>query len=177
MRGGGLLGGQGGDIRQAECADRAPQHEAQHHRRSGRHIPVCHDAEAAQPHQALHLRDQVAHGLLHGLGRGLDQRRVAQQAVVAEAQMLGGLQRAKVIERAVLQSVQARIGQVAFGVKEFFVIKIKAHSICLLSSICWRSSSFARQSWLLTVAGGRPTSLAISALSLCSKKYRTAIFP
>ncbi len=39
--------------------------------------------------------------------------------------MLGGLQRAKVIERAVLQRVQARIGQVALGVKEFFVIKNK----------------------------------------------------
>ena len=172
-----LLRQQGGGIGHAKGADRAPHHKAQHHRGSRRDIAVCHNAETAQPHQALHLRDQVAHRLLHGLGRGLDQRRVAQQAVVAEAQMLGGLQRAKVIERAVLQRVQARIGQVALGVNEFFVIKIKAQSLCLLSPICWRSSSFARHSWLLTVAGGRPTSLAISAVSLCSRKYSTAILP
>uniref|UniRef100_UPI00402991E1 hypothetical protein n=1 Tax=Gemmiger formicilis TaxID=745368 RepID=UPI00402991E1 len=47
---------------------------------------------------------------------------------------------------------QPLVSQVAIGVKEFVVIKIKAHSFCLLSVICWRSSSFARHSWLLTVA-------------------------
>ena len=50
--------------------------------------------------------------------------------------MLGGLQCAEVVQRAVLNGVQPLVGQVAFGVKEFVVIKIKAHSFCLLSVIC-----------------------------------------
>ena len=49
--------------------------------------------------------------------------------------------------------------------------------LSLVGMLTLRSSSLARQIWLLTVAGGRPTSAAISAVSLCSRKYNTAILP
>ena len=102
-----------------------PQRKGQHYGGSRGNIAVCHNAEAAQPHKALHLRDQVAHRLLHTVGRGVDHGRVAQQTVVTEAQMLGGLQCAEVVQRAVLNGVQPLVGQMAFGVKEFVVIKIR----------------------------------------------------
>ena len=60
--------------------------------------------------------------------------------------MLGGFQRPQVIQRTVLQGVQSLVGQVAVGGKQIFVVKIQAHSFSLLSWICWRSSSLARQS-------------------------------
>src|SRR5699024_5710734 len=115
-------------------------------------IAVSQQAEPPQPHQVLYLGDQVAHRRLQAGGRGVYQRGVAQQAVVAKAQMLGGFQRAQVVQRAVFQRVQAAVGQVAVGVKQVFVVKKQAHSSSLLSWICWRSSSLARQSWLFTVA-------------------------
>ena len=154
-----------------------PDGKGQHHRRRHVHIAVGEQPEAAQPHEVLHLRDEIPHGALQPLGHGLHQLGVAQQTVVAEGEMLRRLQTAQLIQRAVPESVQSLVCEMPFRIKQLFIVKKQAHSFCLLSVICWRSSALARNSWLCTVAGGRCSSAASWATVLPSSKYPTATGP
>ena len=134
-----------------------PQRKGQHYGGSRGNIAVCHNAEAAQPHQGLHLGDQVPHGLFQLFGGRFNQGGIAGKAVITEGQVLCGLQAAQFIQAALLQGVQPLIRQVAFSIKQGFVIKwgvifvLRKHCLfhhsCLLSMICLRRIAFARNSW------------------------------
>ena len=132
--------------------------------RGGGYIAVGQHTETPQVHQRLHLGDQVPHR-----GRKADAFQlggVAREAPVAEGQVFGGLQAAKVVQAVVLQSLQgrrrsgSRPGRTGLrcqtGPWRGRGGQLFAHrGSCLLSVISLRSKTLARKSWFCSVRGRR----------------------